>query len=91
MPRSTVTKVHGPRHQHHLFDVSLPLRYLSDDGLCAIDINHKRDMAGTLGDESSDWTISEKAANVLDECVENKETGGVTMDLSKSRPSRRNI
>ena len=52
-------------------DVQLPMRYLSDDGICAIDIVLDRWHAGPLRgwDISTGLMISEKAHRLLNECV----------------------
>ncbi|CAF9934758.1 MAG: hypothetical protein HETSPECPRED_009346 [Heterodermia speciosa] len=51
----------------------LPLRYLSDDGLCAIDVKLPQ---GSKGDTTSDRAIAGAARSVLFECVEDHGWGG---------------
>lgn len=84
MPKSHAQRVYGPRHEHYLNDVNLPIRYLSDDGLCAIDVNRKIKGAGMVGDTTSEFAISESAARILNSCVVNKEIGGVDSNFSES-------
>ena len=45
----------------------VPIRYLSDDGLCAIDVDLVR---GSKGDTTSDGAIAGTAAAILHACVE---------------------
>ena len=84
MPKSSVMKTYGLRHQRELYDVSLPQRYLSDDGLCAIDVKSKRSMIGVLGDKTNDLAIWRIAGIVLNSCVVNEKVGGFTTNFSKS-------
>ena len=63
-------------------DELLPFRYLSDDGLCAIDLNfqYEYQKVGTL-----DWfSVSEQAAAVLVGCVYKSQEGGSVWFLSSS-------
>lgn len=54
-------------------DIPLPVRFLSDDGFCSIDVDF-------LGDEDpheSDWeTVSEVAGEILVKCVYSTAIGG---------------
>ena len=51
----------------------LPIRYLSDDGLCAIDVSLS---VGSKGDTTTDRAIAGAARSVLFECVETHGSGG---------------
>ena len=61
------------------FDVGLPLRFLSDDGLCAIDIHAKHNSGAQLaaGESARNIEVSEAAKVVLDLCVRNQNKGGM--------------
>ena len=65
-------------------DFGLPVRYLSDDGSCAIDIRgklrHDKDLV--TGDTASNIQISEAAKVVLNRCVPAGE-GGQIYDFSQ--------
>ena len=60
----------------------LPIRYLSDDGLCAIDV---RLIAGSKGDTTTDRVIAAAARSVLFECLETDGWGGQLEIPCKSR------
>ena len=88
MPRSNFVQSYGgrpPRGERQLKDVELPLRYLSDDGLCAIDVNQKRHLVGREGDWTTDAVISDNAKLVLDHCVGQgaQGVGGMIKDFSQ--------
>ena len=58
----------------------MPVRFLGDDGHCAIDITLRR---GT-DDDVSDWrTISTHARAILDECVDGRGQDGEVRNFSK--------
>ena len=59
-------------------DYLSPVRYLSNDGRCAIDISLKQ---GATQDLSSDLTISIGAGSVLDSCVNLLGIGGMLADF----------
>ena len=46
-------------------DVPLPLRFLSGDGLCALDVKLKKN---ALGDVANGLAVSNAAKSLLDEC-----------------------
>ncbi|KAL8788881.1 MAG: hypothetical protein Q9195_007095 [Heterodermia aff. obscurata] len=77
MPRSPSQHEMLPRFvgRHGGFPTlsKLPIRYLSDDGLCAIDV---RLPAGSKGDTTTDRAIAGAARSVLFECVEDHGSGG---------------
>ena len=66
-------------------DVGLPLRYLSDDGLCAIDIRTKYDHDPVLKipDLAENIEVSQAAKVVLDRCVQEKLLGGSILGFSQ--------
>ena len=55
-------------------DVIVPLRYLSDDGLCAIDVTLVR---GTSGDVANGIGLLHAARTVWDKCAIGSASGGV--------------
>ena len=65
-PRSTGEHVVPP-------DIALPVRYLSDDGNCAIDVKIK---SGSTEDSASGLQIAEQAGEVLDTCLHRADIGG---------------
>ena len=56
-----------------------PIRYLSDDGVCAIDIQ----LDSGREDSSSSFVISWYAKKILDECVTGLGKGGSVRGFSK--------
>lgn len=66
------------------FDVGLPTRFLSDDGLCAIDIRTKRayEQALVYGDSAENVRISDAAHMLLDQCVLSLRQGGSVTGFS---------
>lgn len=55
--------------------IPLPFRYLSDDGLCAIDVRLRQGLAeGT----TNGLAISEQAGAILVECVHVQKEGGTS-------------
>ena len=66
----------------------LPLRYLSDDGLCAIDVRLPQ---GSKGDTASDRAIAGAARSVLFQCVEDHGWGGRLEVPCKSRALSREV
>ncbi len=72
--RSTTKRVFRSRQGALTEDEPLPFRYLSNEGLCAIDVDV---VDGHSVEESSDGnTISDVAGNVLVKCVYKSKTGG---------------
>ena len=67
------------------FDVGLPLRFLSEDGLCAIDIRATREAEPqlALGDSAKNIEVSEAAKVVLDQCVSIRHQGGSIAGFSQ--------
>lgn len=64
-PDSTTRHTYGARTRGN-FEVQLPYRFLSTDGLCAIDI----EVVSGKSSDVSDWAeISEKAQQLVDRCV----------------------
>ena len=56
--------------------IRLPLRYLSDDGACAIDVDQKRRTFGAISDFTTPNTLADRAADILKDCVHSKQWGG---------------
>ncbi|KAF6231455.1 hypothetical protein HO173_010416 [Letharia columbiana] len=65
MPTDNQFVSFGARRMGH-FERPLPYRYLSDDGLCAIDIDH---MIKVVLDTATNHEISAAAKSILDKCV----------------------
>ena len=80
MPRSSDAHYYGPRREQQTDDVPLPIRYLSDDGHCAIDVNQKLKIVGAVGDVTTELTISDSAQSILQACVANSQFGGIIRD-----------
>ena len=57
-----------------------PIRYLSDDGICAIDVQLE---SGARWDTSNWDIISGYAKTILDECVARQQKGGSVRGFSK--------
>lgn len=68
------------RPEGQAFDSLTPLRYLSDDGVCAIDViispDHRGDVRGW--DVTSGLTLSDKAWELLRQCVTYGQGGSVS-------------
>ncbi|KAI4266618.1 MAG: hypothetical protein L6R38_008646 [Xanthoria sp. 2 TBL-2021] len=79
--RSSLRKLYGLRKapDKASFDYLLPERYLSDDGLCAIDISipQAQIAAGRKWDVTTGLQISNSASAILQQCVVNGEGGTV--------------
>lgn len=58
--------------------LTLPVRYLSDDGLCSIDLQNT---IGMTGDFVSGLLISQQARSIIYECVQDKRRGGNIHDI----------
>ena len=86
MPVSSEQHELYPRHSGRQTGVpsrsKLPIRYLSDDGLCAIDV---RLPAGSKGDITTDRSIAGAARSVLFECVDSHDRGGQLQIPCKSK------
>lgn len=76
-PQTYRTQWHG---KTQLPNIVIPIRFLSDDGLCAIDITNTK---GRVGDISTGLEISQKARQLLDDCVYDKRRGGSITGFSK--------
>ena len=63
-------------------DIALPVRYLSDDGICAIDI--KSPKVGKSGDSTNGLQIAENAELLLNRCVKLQRRGGSIASFSMS-------
>lgn len=65
-------------------DTKLPVRYLSDDGHCAIDIRVRRNYEKDLraGDSTTNIEVSEAAKSVIELCVLPDLMGGYSVDFS---------
>ena len=59
-----------------------PIRYLSDDGICAIDIQFHTG-EGAIGDTSNGEIISWYAKTILRDCVAKEQRGGAIHGFSK--------
>lgn len=71
---STKVEMFVPRRVGGVTDrVGLPLRYLSDDGICAIDVFFYR---RSEGDVTTLAVFSDRAKTTLDKCVISLEKGG---------------
>ncbi|KAI4166870.1 MAG: hypothetical protein LQ348_007751, partial [Seirophora lacunosa] len=81
MPRSSLARRYGNSRVHGEELVDLPLRYLSDDGLCAIDVNEKWNVIATIPDITSELTLANVAKEVLDQCVSARGLGGLRIDF----------
>ena len=72
-PRKLHARPHGRGQQAEIPLMSrLPVRYLGDDGFCAIDVK----LEGGREDTSSDRAISAATDSVLLKCVERSGSGG---------------
>ena len=65
-------------------DIVVPIRYLSDDGLCAIDIRpRERDTIPDPGDIARSVDISDVAHAIIEACVVKSARGGISSGFSK--------
>ena len=62
---------YAPRDSQLRSDVKLPLRYLSDDGECAIDIGYNGPNQAPSVDETSDAVLEYNVGRLMTECVKN--------------------
>ena len=82
LPTSLTRRTIGQRTEGH-FDIPLPFRVLSHDGLCAVDITHKK---GLISDISTGHEISQAALLVLDACVKGVvQQGGVAVGIGEQQ------
>lgn len=82
VPRTGTEIVFGSRGQRGI-DVSIPLRYQSDDGLCVIELRTRTGPRIVRGDVTSFLQISDAAEQIIDQCVVRIPAGGSTTDFSK--------
>ncbi|KAL8690632.1 MAG: hypothetical protein Q9218_003966 [Villophora microphyllina] len=83
--RTTAPVVYASRAARYGAGVSLPFRFLSDDGLCAIDI----DIApGKRGDVSNGIGISNAARDIIETCVPKQSMSGEKTGFSKHLATR---
>ncbi|KAL8983205.1 MAG: hypothetical protein Q9177_005040 [Variospora cf. flavescens] len=82
MPRTNINRRYGNSRVHGQNLVQLPLRYLSDDGLCAVDVNLKRNAVGSVGDITTELTLVTMAKEVLDQCVAASRVGGQRVNFT---------
>lgn len=82
--RTTDQKWYFPRHRPRRDippnSIPMPVRYLSDDGICAIDLILA---PGSGGDEASPDLIYHNAKSIIDRCVVMEGKGGVQMDFTR--------
>lgn len=79
-PFSTKLQKFGPRQRIAVGEVPMPVRYLSDDGICAIDILFKK---ASDGDYSTGRAIAAHAETIIDQCVVPKKMGGTVSSFSE--------
>ena len=82
IPRTTDRIAYGARNYRGFKDFTAPIRYLSDDGLCAIDItlSVKRDHTSLAWDVTTGLDLSERGDDLLDQCVKFRGEGGAVRD-----------
>ncbi|KAL6717423.1 hypothetical protein ACLMJK_005338 [Lecanora helva] len=81
MPASDSAVTFGERN-HGDWGANLPLRVLSTNGICALDISHR---AGVYMDEIAPSDLKESARVLIDICVKgNPNTGGVVSNIGKN-------
>lgn len=84
MPSSSESQTYAPRTRKTPGGVGLPVRYLSDNGKCAIDLDQRRSSEAIAIDITTADTIREYTERLLDNCVSGPEkTGGTVTDFSK--------
>ena len=77
MPRTLEPIAYGDRSLH--LAASVPVRYQSDDGLCAIDLRARHGDVATRGDVARGVDVSDAAHVVIEKCIKNRQqstTGG---------------
>ena len=84
MGNSNEMKSYGPRYlrKHSEFQVTLPIRYLSDDGRCAVDVNFIGSGSHNNGDVSSEFAIKTAAEEIMIRCVVGK-AGGIGREICR--------
>lgn len=86
IPRTTLENVYVTRRGNlpAASDIVVPIRYLSDDGLCAIDVRaRERDTVPDPGDIARSIDISDAADAIIKACVERSGRGGYSSGFSK--------
>lgn len=86
IPRTTSENVYVSRREKPpaASDIVVPIRYLSDDSLCAIDIRaRERDTVPDPGDIAQSIDISDVADLIIKKCVERSGRGGISSGFSK--------
>ena len=80
---------YAPRDSHIRSDIKLPLRYLSDDGECAIDVGYNGPHQTPSVDETSDAVLEYNVGRLMSLCVEKQGVGASVSQFGKrfARPS----
>lgn len=73
-------RLFSPRASTHPTATPMPVRYLSDDGVCAIDLNLRLATSVVTSEES----ISEQARSIMEQCVVAQRVGGSFHNASKT-------
>ena len=83
MPRSRAAKTYVSRNLRNPITsaIRLPLRYLSDDGACAIDVDQKRTASRHISDITTPNTLANRAADVIVGCVHSRRWGGYVQNF----------
>ncbi|KAL8820068.1 MAG: hypothetical protein Q9191_007594 [Dirinaria sp. TL-2023a] len=86
IPRTTDRIKYGAHNYRGPKDFIAPIRYLSDDGFCAIDItlSMKRDRTSLGWDVTTGLGLSERADELIDDCVKFLGQGGAMKDYSQN-------
>lgn len=85
MPRSSISHTYTPRWHQMPGNILLPLRYLSDDGACAIDVDQRTGSFAAEVDVSTDDAIVAHTTELLEKCVRNRGFGGYVGGFSEYR------
>lgn len=84
MPHSYIPQAYTSRQQEiSPGKVLLPLRYLSDDGTCANDVEQKLNTPIATVDVTTNDTIVAHAADLVEKCVQMRASGGYVGYFSK--------
>lgn len=89
IPRTTLLYVYGTRGQPGT-EIIVPIRYQSDDGLCAIDLRPRKKGYAIKNEITRPIDISDAAQRVIDQCVigSRSKSGGYTFGFSTCRITR---
>ena len=82
IPRTGAEIVFGSRGQRGI-DVSIPLRYQSDDGGCAVELRARVRGTAVRADVATAVEVSDAVERVIEECVVRASTGGSTRGFSR--------